>query len=334
MSFEFNKRIKDIGERVFLAKIAGLIDDNILGFDDDASAFLLPSGEILVLNVDMLVKKTDVLPSMSPSQIGSKAVTMSVSDVVAKGVKPLGCLVSVGFPSDMGVQEAMAILEGVKEQCTTYNVSFLGGDLNESCDVIIDVVTFGLSKKESLVARKGAKDGDLIYSTGLFGWTSLGFKIQLEDLSVSPSLAEKSNKSVNQPEAKISYLPLFSSSPIVACIDSSDGLFVSLSILSTLNNLGIKVDHVPIDSEVSTFAEKRDLNPLELAFQGGEEFELLFVVSPKHKKSVEKKAKELGLDIYYLGTFTEEQKGVVILDPLFSDYELPEKGFEHFTEND
>ncbi|MBA7528483.1 Thiamine-monophosphate kinase [subsurface metagenome] len=85
---------------------------------------------------------------------------------------------------------------------------------------------------------------------------------------------------------------------------------------------------------MAAFAEKRGLNPLELAFQGGEEFELLFVVSLKHKIYVEKKAKDLGLDIYYLGSFTEEQKGVVILDPLFSDYVLPEKGFEHFTESD
>ncbi|MHA1345092.1 MAG: thiamine-phosphate kinase [Candidatus Heimdallarchaeaceae archaeon] len=323
--------LKDIGEKQFLSKISQYVDTPLIDFNDDASAIELPSGELLVINVDMLVHGTDVLPGMSSLQIGKKAVTMSVSDIVAKGVSPLGCLASVGFSPEIAVDEAESIIQGIKEQCSLYGCLFLGGDLNESKETIVDIVAFGTCSKNNLIPRKGAASGDILYSTGLFGFTALGFEMILNEKIIFESLKTQILESVFEPLAKIEFLNILQGLPIKICMDSSDGFLVTLTDLATLNNLGINITTIPIQPDVRKFAEQNGVNPLDLVFKGGEEFDLIFAISPDLVKIVEKKVENMGLKIYKLGFFDENLKGLTITDDAFNQYEFPESGFEHFT---
>ncbi len=325
------KTLGEVGERKFLSLISNLVDTSILDFNDDASAIVLPSEKLLVINSDMLVQQTDVLPGMSFKKIGMKAITMSVSDLIAKGAKPLGCLLSVGFPSNLSISDAKAIIEGAKEQCIVYGCKLLGGDTNESSEIIVDATSFGICEKSEIISRKGVQEGDLIYTTGLFGLTSIGFKILLEELEAEDSLREKALDSVYNPIARKEYLNLFDKMNIKICMDSSDGLSYTLSDLSSINDIGINVSSVPIHPLVLEFVEDSDLNPLELVFNGGEEFELVFAVAPTDKDSLEKTATNLGLTIYQIGEFSTSNKGIKISDNRFSKYQLSVKGFQHFA---
>ncbi len=323
--------LKDIGEKQFLSKISQYVDTPLLDFNDDASAIELQSGELLVINVDMLVEGTDVLPGMSSLQIGKKAVTMSVSDIIAKGVTPMGCLASVGFPPEIDISDAETIIQGIKEQCSSYGCLFLGGDLNESKETVVDIVSFGTCSKTNLISRKGAASGDILYSTGLFGFTAIGFEMLLNGKHVEESFRKQILESVYEPKAKIEFLDILQKLPIKICMDSSDGLLVTLADLSFLNNLGINITDIPIQLDVKDFAEKSGFNPLDLVFKGGEEFDLIFAVASDLKETVERKAEDMGLEIYKLGFFDENLKGLTITDAAFNHYNLPESGFEHFT---
>jgi len=330
MKNEDSLKLKDVGERGFLKKIASIVDETELGFNEDASAFSLPSKDLLVMNIDMLVNKTDVLPGMSYEQMGKKAVTMSVSDVIAKGAQPQGCLVSLGVPGDTQVKDAYELLEGVKKQCNFYDILFLGGDLNETDDMIVDVFSFGVCKSDQVISRKGVQDGDIIYSTGLFGLTSLAFQILLENQSVSGDLREQSLNSVYEPKARIDVLELFKQLPIKVCMDSSDGLLVTLYELSQINKMGIEIDNVPIHQKVLEFSLERESNPLDYAFKGGEEFELIFAVGPEIEDSLKEKAEKLRIRINQIGSFKKSIDGIKIRDSRLLEYELPDMGFEHF----
>lgn len=324
------KTLKDIGEREFLSLIEHLIDNAALDFNDDSSAIELPSGEILVINADMLVKKTDVLPGMTSAQIGKKAVTMALSDIIVKGATPIGCLSSVGFPPDLSVVEAEQIVVGVKEQCTKFNVLFLGGDLNESSDLILDSIVFGLCKKENLIPRKGAKNNDLIYSTGLFGFTSIGYKILLHDYQIEGALRDQALFALYEPTTRLDFIHFLLKSNVKISMDCSDGLSLTLQDLSRINKLGINIEYVPIHPLVETASKKHSLNPLDLVFNGGEEFEMIFAISPDNKLEVEKIAKKLNLTIYKLGVFTTDHEKIIIEDSRFKDVEFNLKGFNHF----
>ncbi len=327
------QKMRDIGEREFLSQISQFVDEAELDFNDDASAIKLPSGELLVINVDMLVSKTDVLPKMTFRQIGKKAVTMAVSDIIAKGVQPLVCLASIGFPAETEVVKAKDVITGIREQCDYYNVLYLGGDLNESSDIVVDVVSLGVSKDKKIIPRKGARNGDLLFSTGLFGYTSLGFRILLENLIVPSELKKKALLSVYEPIARIDLLHLLQNFPIIICMDSSDGLLVTLSDLSKLNQMGIDVTYVPLSESIRDFSKTKGINPLELAFTGGEEFEMIFAIALDKEDEFLEITKNLGFSIYCIGSFNNSHKEIKIKDELFEKYELPKDGFEHFRIN-
>ncbi|MHA1199200.1 MAG: thiamine-phosphate kinase [Candidatus Heimdallarchaeaceae archaeon] len=330
--------MSDIGERKFLLDIANLVENPVLSFNDDASAIQLEDNTILVINADMLVKKTDVLPGMTSTQIGKKAVTMSVSDIVAKGVKPIGFLASVAFPEDLEVESAKEIIKGIRDQCDEYDVKYLGGDLNQGEDLIIDAISFGTCTKESLIPRIGAKAGDILYTTGYFGLTTLGFMFILGNSPLSDELKPKVFESVYDPKAKTNYLSLLQKVKVNICMDSSDGLIVTLRDLSKLNNMGIEVTEVPIHPEISTFIReynnksKYKFNPLVLAFGGGEEFELVFSVSPEYESLLIQEAKRLNLSLIKIGRFSDEFVDIKVTQDEYKDFEFPNEGFEHFRQ--
>lgn len=323
--------LKDIGEKQFLKKISKLIDSPILDFNEDASTFPLPSGDILVINADMLVDITDVLPGMTNTQIGKKAVTMSISDLIAKGTTPSGCLASVGFPSQTKIEKAYEILEGIREQCNKYNFQFLGGDLNNSSDIIIDIVSFGICAKDKLIPRRGSATGDIIFSTGLFGRTSLGFKSLLEAVPLPKQIEKTVLNSVFSPEPRYDFLKVMNDFKIDICMDSSDGLFMTLNELASINKLGINVTKVPIEKQILEYSVENNLNPLELAFSGGEEFELIFSIKPDKEKQLIEIVEKHNLVVHKLGFFSPTEKGIVITDSEFDNYKLSHSGFEHFS---
>ena len=330
MKKQKKKTMQDIGERNFLLEIADLVDTPVLGFNDDVSAIQISEDLILVINADMLVKQTDVLPGMTPWQIGRKAVTMSISDIVSKGVYPKGCLASVALPKNMEVEHSKEIIGGIKTQCSEYGVKFLGGDLNEGSDLIIDTVSFGTCSEDKLIPRVGAKNGDILYTTGYFGLTHLGFLNTLKSKILPKELEVLSLESVYNPKAKTKYLPLLQEINVRISMDSSDGLIITLTDLSNLNNLGIEITEVPIHPKVSEYIQSEKLNPLDIVFRGGEEFELVFSVSPEDERSLIEEAKKQGLFILKIGCFTEEFAGIRVTQKEFKDLILPVSGFEHF----
>ena len=79
-----------------------------------------------------------------------------------------------------------------------------------------------------------------------------------------------------------------------------------------------------------SLAEGNNLNPLELAFKGGEEFELIFAIDSAKHKELQQKAEQLGLVIHPIGKFNEDEKGIILKDSSFNEFDIPKEGFEHF----
>ena len=99
-------KIRNLGE----VRLIKFIEDLVLKetgkvlLRDDSFFFNLDdeiSDDYLVLNSDMLVSTTDVPPHMDYFQIGRKAVLMNLSDLIVKGVKPKGIIISLGLSKNM-----------------------------------------------------------------------------------------------------------------------------------------------------------------------------------------------------------------------------------------
>jgi len=322
-----NKTIKDIGERGLLELFEGLIDEEELPFNEDAVAFSISPDNLLVVNIDTFVAKTDAPPGMKIHEMGSKVVTMAISDIAAKGAPPIYLLVSGAFPSRLRVNEIINLMKAIRDTAHSYGAKFLGGDTNEGEDVILSAVAIGIRDKNHILRRAGANEGEIICTTGVFGLTGAGYKVFLEGLEATAKQKELFRKAVFTPKARVREgVALANFGKVSSCIDSSDGLAWCLKeILRGKEALGIIIEELPIPNEVQEFAKNNKLNAEDLALFGGEEYELVFTVKEEDLKELQKQ-----IPCYKIGRIVKDKNKKILLNTHGQNKEISMKGWEHF----
>lgn len=321
-----------LGERKIIETIWKHLDkapNMLVPFGDDVSAVKYENNSLVVLKTDMLVGKTDVPPQMTYWQAARKAVVMNISDLAAKGVKPLGLLASLGIPRNLTKKDITKIGKGLNAGAREYGTHILGGDTSKTQDLIISIAAFGLSKKEDLILRSGAHPGDIVATTGLFGLTSSGLKILTEKLTAPPKIRKKLVDAVLMPYARLKEgLALAKTGATTASMDSSDGLAWSLYEISRASNVGFVIDAPPIAQETYKFAKIHNLNPLELSLYGGEEYELVVTIKPEYWRSVKEAVVQKGGSLVKIGKATA--KKALLLKQKGKTVKIEARGYEHF----
>jgi thiamine-monophosphate kinase len=323
------KNSEPLGEKKIIRIIQEQLDlmsDLPLGFGDDVSAISIDENHLAVLKTDMLVGKTDVPPGMSLKQAARKAVVMNISDFAAKGVKPLVILASLGLPRGLKEEDVKEIGEGLNEGAREYGTYVIGGDTNESSDLIISCSLFGLCTKERLISRSGARPGDIVAVTGEFGKTAAGLKILVEGLPAPKKIEKPLKEAVLMPRARLREgIALSGTGGVTASIDSSDGLAWSLYELSDASDVGFAIDDLPIAKEALEFARMHRLDPCELALYGGEEYELVVTVKPEFWEAA---VREAGGSLLKIGVVTREMR--IELHRNGETRPIERRGWEHF----
>ena len=327
-------RVSDVGERALIQRIMKHLTPlpgMPIPFWDDASALSLGDGRALVVNTDMLVWKTDIPVGMTPFQAARKAVVMNVSDLGAKGVQPTAFMPSLGIPEDYPVDDAEELAKGFEAGAREYGCHVVGGDTNEACDVIISGSAFGITDEKRIMLRAGgAKPGHILATTGYFGLTSVGFTYLIGGIEPQADVKKPALDAVYMPKAHVvEGVALSKTGAVTSCMDSSDGLSVSLYDLRRSIGYGFIVDDPPIHSLALKFAERKGLDPVSLAFNGGEEYELVFTYSPGSESKIRKALSSVGCELVKIGVVSE---GKEIVNKR-QDKLIPVKkgGWNHFT---
>ena len=300
-------------------------------FGDDVSAIQNKNNNLAILKTDMLVGKTDIPPQMTYWQAARKAVIMNISDLAAKAVKPLGLLVSLGTPKKITKKNIEQIGKGLNAGAREYDTYIIGGDTNETQDLIISITAFGLTKKENLTLRSGANPGDIVATTGLFGLTASGLKILTKNLAAPPKIRKKLVDAVLMPHARLKEgLALAETGAATSSIDSSDGLAWSLHEISHASNVGFIIDAPPIAKETYEFSKTHNLDPLELSLHGGEEYELVVTIKPKRWRQAKEAVVQTGGTLMKIGKTTAEK--ALLLKHKGKMVKIEGRGYEHFKQ--
>ena len=143
---------------------------------EDVEIFKLGNEQCAVC-VDTLVESTDIPKGSKLSDISRKSVVSSVSDFAAKGIIPKFCIVSLTLPKKISKKQVQELSRGFSDACKEFKIQLLGGDTNQGSEISIHVVLFGNLKKYT--KRKGARIGDIICTTGAFGYTAAALDIML-----------------------------------------------------------------------------------------------------------------------------------------------------------
>lgn len=289
-----------------------------LPLGDDAGALRFGDKWLVATN-DMLVRKTDVPDVMTPEQAGFKAVTMNVSDVAAMGAEPVGFLFSLGVPPGLDAEYLEGIARGIGEALNFYGIPVLSADTNEADDLIIDGIALGVT--ERLLTRSGARPGDLVCVTGDLGRALAGLLVWKHDIEVSEKTKKALYDKFLEPRARVRE-GVSLSKVASSAIDISDGLAKELHLIAKMSGVGIEIrpESIPIRDEVAEVAEILGLSPLEIVLASGEEFELVFTVSPELVDVMDFKFSVIGQVMEGNGVYLasdEERKS------------LPRLGWEH-----
>jgi thiamine-monophosphate kinase len=243
-----------------------------VGIGDDCAVWK-PSGELLLFTTDVLMEEVDFrIAETAPQLIGRKAMAVNLSDIAAMAGQPRAALVGVALPKSRGFEFARKLHEGLQELADEFNVVIIGGDTNTwDSPLVISVTLIGEATERGPVRRSGAKPGDWLFVTGSLGGSILG-----HHLTFTPRVREA--------------LDLHRQFDLHAMIDLSDGLAADLYHLLDESHVGatLLADAIPISEDTRRMTGGR--SPLEHALSDGEDFELLFTVSPEDGHRIDAKS--------------------------------------------
>src|SRR5262244_1567352 len=127
------------------------------GLADDAAVIAPPAGCDLVLKTDGIVGGVHFFPDDPPEMVAKKALRVNLSDLAAKGAKPLGFLLSLALPEGIGDDWLAAFAGGLQADVEQYECPLLGGDTDRTPGpVTVSIAAFGSVPHGSMVQRSGA----------------------------------------------------------------------------------------------------------------------------------------------------------------------------------
>jgi thiamine-monophosphate kinase len=282
---------------------AGKVPRGYARIGDDVAAVPLGKGRLLV-KVDMLVEHTDVPPGMTYRQAARKAVAMCVSDFASKGVVPDSFLVSLGLRKGVAQEQVEGLAQGFGDAEREWKLKLVGGDTNESEELIIDCTMVGFAR--SFVTRDGASPGDALVVTGPFGYPPAGLKLLMDSAVADSKFRERAIKSVLEPTPSLR-VGVALAPYLTSAMDSSDGLARSVHTLAKESRVGFELTSLPTGEGVKGFAGANGLDPEALVLEGGEEYLIVGTLRRARLKAAERAARKAGGELLEIGRATSKR---------------------------
>ena len=294
---------------------------HILGCDkppDDIERVTICKTAVAV-KMDTLVFETDVPPGMTVREAARKAVVACVSDFVAKGIRPRWGVISITMPADTSMADFEDLASGMADAASEFGFRIVGGDTNRG---VASISVCLLGTDIGTAGRNGAVPGDHIMVSGPFGLAAAGLHILLHDTGDFPEAVEAARNPQARLEFGMSCAPYFTSS-----MDSSDGLAITLYHLAQQSNVGMRLTEIPAAEGLYDFAADVDIDYNDLVYRGGEEYEIVFTISPKNLPVIGRIAARTDTPVICIGV-VEPGCGVYIKD---ADHPLKRGGWKAFV---
>lgn len=288
--------------------------------DDCFSFSCLPDRKIAV-TADALFEGVHFdLNFFSFYEVGYRSVAVNLSDLASQGAHPAFVFVTAGFKKGTELEDIKSFMEGIRDACLEYGCVLAGGDTNSAKTFSVSVTAIGFSESE--MKRSNAKPGDLICVTGSLGLAAAGYFVLKRGLS--PQGFESAVERFLKPKARVAEGIVLSQAGVRCCEDISDGLLRDLINVAARSGVGFEIDleRVPVAKEVFRLCKlASDLNPYEVAFAFGDDYELLFTAGEMTVKAL----KQRKLDFKVIGKVLKEPEKRTIKGLNLSGF----RGYEH-----
>ena len=221
---------------------------------------------LLVLKTDCVVEKIHFAPATDPILVGWKAMMRPLSDFAATSAVPQFALITLIVPAARSTSWVRKLYRGLQRAAARFDVSIVGGETSATRGpATISVSVTGFVGKRRWISRAGGKNGDDLFVTGRLGGSLRG-----KHLRFMPRINESRWLTENF--------------RVHAMMDLSDGLGADLPRLAKASKLGFRIDREQLP--LARGAKMGD------AISDGEDYELLFAISPRNRSRLEKSWRE------------------------------------------
>ena len=155
--------LKDIGEKELINRLGKFMPKNQV-LDD--CALIKTKNDNLLVNNDSLVENVHFNKiSISPQDLGWKAVVSNISDLLSSGSKKtVGITISLILPSKTEWVWVEELYKGINKALKQYGGVILGGDCSIGNEKIISITALGI-QGELKLRRNACKPGEIILTT-------------------------------------------------------------------------------------------------------------------------------------------------------------------------
>jgi thiamine-monophosphate kinase len=258
-------------ESTFIALMRSMATDpSARGLLDDTAVISIGT-ETLILTHDMMAEDVHWLPTADAADVAWKLVSANLSDLAAKGARPLGVLLGFMLGDDAWDRR---FATGLHAALTHYSVPLLGGDTvsNRGDKRALGMTAIGAASFAPVPSRSGAQPGDLLYVTGTLGDALAGFEMAEVGLEGASLLMA----AYHRPAARLAEGQALA--PVVsAMMDVSDGLLLDAERMASASKVKITIDLASIPLSAPYRQQRGDsLDSRLQAASWGDDYQLLF----------------------------------------------------------
>lgn len=295
---------------------------------DDAAVWAAP-GEAVVATIDALVEGTHWRrDTMSPADVGWRAIAASVSDIAAMGATPDHALVATVLATSFTLDDVDALIDGMAAACRHHGVRIAGGDIvrgNETAVVVTLLGGAALQRGGARVLRRdAARAGDAVAVSGTPGAAAAGLALIEAEREAEPSAAALI-AAHRRPIARVALGRAAVEAGIACAIDISDGLLQDLGHLAGRSGVGIEIDLESLPLHPAAVELLGEQQARDLALGGGEDFELALTGPARALERLGTPDLAVGV----IGRVVAEHAGeVVVRDASGRRYDPPSPGWD------
>jgi thiamine-monophosphate kinase len=326
-------KLKELGEFELINRIRRRVASGPgvhRGIGDDAAVLELPVGHHLLTSTDLLIEEVHFHRDWTDCEsLGHKAVAVNLSDIAAMGGTPRYLYLGLACPGETELNDINAFLKGALDEAERHNVVLVGGDTCRSPGPwLISITIEGSAPAHRDIGRDGAKPGDLIMVSGTLGDSALALHLLHKKETAETGLLDRHHR----PTARVELGRLLGEQCLTeAMIDLSDGLAGDLEHILQASQVDglIEADQLPLSE---AFRRYTDRHPelRNLALYGGEDYELLFTVSPKQAAKVAALSTALQLPITSIGSIHKGSGALLLRDRGGEARPILVRGYDHF----
>lgn len=291
-----------------LLKKANLTEDIVVSPGEDDSC-LLKSIENPVITTDTQKENVHFKREwQTPSEIGHKAVTVTLSDLAASFAEPCAVFVNLSLPENISMEFLNELYDGINSALKMYNCALGGGNISSGKEFSIDL--FAIGKGTVYHPKRGnAKEGEYLCTTGSLGEAKAGLEILQKRVKGNSSLVEK----FKNPKARFDVIRILKKNGVNCVTDISDGLSGDSKHIADASNLSVKFlpSKIKISENLIGFCDGDEELAKKYIFSGGEDYELLFTC---RKESFQKISDEID-GVFVVGEMVERDEKILINVP-------------------